>query len=87
MAHKLPEPRSAWWIPIMLGVAWGPPEIVELLRHFSPTAKDPYWGVAFQVPWFFSVTLTCTGLAIASLVWQVIRMWQHLNTRSKGKLS
>jgi hypothetical protein len=82
-----PSPLSVWWIAVLLGVAWVPPLLVEVTHQVGPNARHPYLDILFGELWVFSITLTCTGLAIASLVVQVIRMCHRVIGRPADKPS
>jgi hypothetical protein len=80
-----PNVLSAWWIPVLLGIAWVPPLLLEIVHQVAPNARHPYLDILFQELWAFSVTLTCTGLAIASLIVQIVRLCRRIS-RSGSKV-
>lgn len=76
--RRFPNVLSAWWIPVLLGLAWAPPLLLDFVHQVAPNARHPYLDILFQELWVFSITLTCTGLAIASLVVQIIRLCRRV---------
>ena len=71
-----PHPASAWWIPLLLVVGWGPLEVASLLYP-----HDWKVGEGFGMAWGMAVAVPCTGLAALSTFVQACRLLAHFLSR------
>ena len=77
---QFPNPMSAWWLIALIALAIGPPEIVDLVDKVRPDPKNQSWTIPL-VPYGFAVTLPFLGLASASLIVQICRLFAFVRTR------
>jgi hypothetical protein len=63
-----PHPASAWWIPILFGVGWGPSYVADLLYPGN-------WevGEGFGMGWGMAIAAPCSLLVAISVLAQVFR--------------
>ena len=73
-----PHPASAWWVPVLLAVGWGPLLVADLLYPQSWQA-----GEGFGMPWGMAVALPCTALCALSAVVQAVRLLTYFLNRPK----
>jgi hypothetical protein len=73
-----PHPASAWWVPVLLGVGWGPLFVADLLYPQN-------WKVAegFGMGWGIGIALPCTVLSAVSVVAQAFRLIAYFRSRPK----
>jgi len=70
-----PHPASAWWIPVLIAVGWGPIEFCDIFGVGS--AEE------FGMPWGMGVALPCTYLAALSVPVQAFRLLMFFLNRPK----
>jgi hypothetical protein len=77
-APVFPHPTSAWWIPILLALGWGPLSVADL---FYP--QD--WKVAegFGMGWGMGGAFPGTTLAALSVPIQAFRLLMYFLNRPK----
>ena len=70
-----PHPASAWWIPILLALGWGPLYLMDLFMSRENWGPAMAWGMAVAVP--------CTFVAALSVLVQACRLFAYLINRPK----
>lgn len=76
-----PRPASAWWIPILLLIGWGPLYILDLVQF-----RDWNMAEGFSMPWGMAVAFPCTFLAGLSAPVQAFRLFMYFLNRP-GRIS
>jgi hypothetical protein len=73
-----PHAASAWWIPILLALGWGPLYIADILY-----SQDGQVTEGFGMPWGMAVALPCTLAAELSVLVQACRLFTYFINRPK----
>ena len=75
---------SAWMIPLLVLVGWGPVFIAEAIRVSSPEANASYRPQSFAMQWVV-ITAASSILAAALSFVHVLRLAVVLFRRSNGQ--
>lgn len=77
---SLPNPLSAWWIPLLLGIGWLPMFGADTILRFWPHSNSHYQVAAFGMAWGFDVAVPFTILAVISILIQMVRfvLWEMM---------
>ena len=70
-----PHPVSAWWVPIVLVIGWGPLFVADLIY--------PGAGMGFGMGWGMAVAFPCTILAAISVPIQALRLLMYFLNRPR----
>jgi len=73
---------SAWMIPLLIAIGWGPVMIAEAVRVSSPRADASYGPQSFAMHWIL-ITVGCSVLAAVLVVLQSLRLVAFL-VRKRG---
>jgi hypothetical protein len=77
-----PQFSSAWWIPILLAVGWGPLFADDLIYgNVSNSGMNP--GMGFAMAWGMGVALPCTLSAVVSIVVQAFKLLLYVLSQPK----
>jgi hypothetical protein len=73
-----PHALSAWWIPILAALGWGPLYITGILYPND-------WKVAenFGMAWGMAVAFPCTFAAAISVLVQICRLFTYFINRPR----
>jgi hypothetical protein len=69
---RWPSVLSVWWIPILLGVGYGPLMILGLVARYFLAPEDARFD-HFAFGWSFTAAPVCLFLAVIAAVVQLIR--------------
>jgi hypothetical protein len=77
-----PHPASAWWVPILLVVGWGPLFALDII-YPDPAHIPINAGEGFAMPWGMGITLPCSVLVAVAIPVQAFRLLMYFLNRPK----
>jgi hypothetical protein len=73
-----PNPASAWWIPVLVAIGWGP---LFMAGFFLNSNRSD--AASFGMAWGMAITFPCTFLAVKSVPVQMFRLLMYFVNRVK----